>query len=149
MNSDTITKISSFISYLLAVVGLVFLILTKHLFSAHPAVIIIQVLSAGLMVWARITFGARSFHAIANTTKGKLVTNGPYHLLRHPIYASVIYFTWAGVSSYLSLEVAAAALLVTVSLFIRMLLEERFLKLAYDEYGSYSERTYRIIPFLF
>ena len=48
------------------------------------------------MVAARITFGRRSFHAAANPTEGGLVTTGPYAYIRHPIYAAILYFVWAG-----------------------------------------------------
>ena len=149
MSQNTVLKISSFVAFGLAVAGLVFLIFNRHLFSAHPVGIIIQVLAAGLMIWARVTFGIRSFHAVANTTEGGLVTNGPYRLLRHPIYAAVIYFVWAGVLSNVSVDAIAAAVLISVGLIGRMLIEEQFLKMVYDEYRVYSDRTYRLIPFLF
>jgi protein-S-isoprenylcysteine O-methyltransferase Ste14 len=97
MKKNTTSKIGSVIVFLLAVLGLVFLIFKKYLFADNPVGIVIQVLAAGLMIWARISFGMRSFHAVANTTKGGLVTKGPYRWLRHPIYAAVIYFVWAGV----------------------------------------------------
>ena len=83
------------------------------------------------MIWARFTFGLRSFHATANTTKGKLVTTGPYHWLRHPIYASIIYFVWASVISYPFIDTVAAVILITGGLFLRIILEEKSLKLTY------------------
>ena len=101
------------------------------------------------MIWARITFGLRSFHATANTTKGKLVTNGPYRWLRHPIYASLIYFFGASVISYPFIETIAAVILISGGLITRMLLEEKFLLEAYEEYAEYSTCTRRIIPFIF
>jgi len=44
------------------------------------------------MLWARLTFGGRSFHAGANPTAGGVVTTGPYRFVRHPIYAAILYF---------------------------------------------------------
>jgi len=70
-----------------AVLGLYF---THALFATHPVGIAIQVLAALLMLWARLTFGGRSFHAAANPTEGGIVTRGPYRFLRHPIYAGVL-----------------------------------------------------------
>lgn len=149
MNKDTRFKLFSILAYLLAVAGLLWLIKNKCLISASPFGIAEQVLCAALMVWARITFGLRSFHATANTTKGTLVTNGPYRWWRHPIYASVTYFVWVGVISFpLPLAFAAAAL-VTAGLVARMLTEEKFLKEAYPEYGDYMKRTFRLVPFVF
>jgi protein-S-isoprenylcysteine O-methyltransferase Ste14 len=149
MNKKDIAKTGSVAVFVLAVLGLIYLISRGDILSANPVGIVIQVGSVGLMIWARITFGFRSFHAAANTTKGRLVTNGPYRWLRHPIYSAVIYFTWAGVMSHLHWDAAAAALLVTLSLFARMLFEERFLRETYEEYESYSKHTARLIPFVF
>ena len=101
------------------------------------------------MIWARITFGFRSFHPTANTTSGKLVTSGPNHWLKHPIYASIIYFFGACIISYPFLETIAAVILIAGALFIRMVLEENFLLLAYKDYAVYSKCTKRIIPFIF
>ena len=149
MNQDTQNKIFSLITFGMAVMGLMYLIFTKHLLSTNIIGVIVQVLAAGLMIWARITFGTRSFHAMANTTEGGLVTNGPYRLLRHPIYAAIIYFTWVSVFSYPFLDVVAAVVIISASLILRGLLEEKFLKVAYEDYKTYSKHAYRLIPFVF
>ena len=149
ISHTTVSKISSLIVLGLAVLGLVFLIFKSYLFAAHPVGIIVQISAAGLMIWARITFGIRSFHAMANTTKGRLVTNGPYRWLRHPIYAAIIYFVWAGVLSSPFADAIAAAVLISVSLIARMLLEEKFLRMVYGEYSEYSRHAKLLIPFIF
>jgi len=149
LTQTTILKISSLLVLLLAVMGLTFLIFNNIILATHPAGLIIQVLAVGLMIWARVIFGIRSFHAAANTTKGRLVTNGPYRWLRHPIYAAIIYFVWAGVLSHIFIDAIAAVALITVCLIIRMFIEEQFLMTAYDEYRAYSKLTFRLIPFLF
>jgi protein-S-isoprenylcysteine O-methyltransferase Ste14 len=100
--NETVLKIGSIIAYIIAVVGVLYLFKEQYIISTNPITILIQIGSISLMVWARFTFGFRSFHATANATKGKLVTTGPYHFLRHPIYAALIYFFWASVISYLS-----------------------------------------------
>src|ERR1035437_6429479 len=93
-------KAGSLIALAVAILGIVYLINADHIFSKNPIAISIQALAAVLMIWSRIIFGLRSFHAAANTTKGELVTKGPYSVLPHPIYASLIYFFWACVISY-------------------------------------------------
>ncbi len=144
-----ISKTTSIIALITAILGMIFLIEKHYLFSPNPVTIIIQVMAAGLMLWARITFGIRSFHGAANTTEGKLVTNGPYRYWRHPIYASLIYFVWASVIAHPVLEVVLAALFISIALFSRALLEEQFLYKAYVDYAAYAEKTKRIIPFVF
>ena len=142
-------KIGSLIAFGFALLGALSLLDKNYIFSKNPITIIIQLCSAGLMIWARITFGFRSFHAAASTTKGELVTNGPYRWLRHPIYASLIYFFWACVISYPFIETIASVILISGGLFVRMLIEEKFLLAAYEEYAEYSKCAKRIIPFMF
>jgi protein-S-isoprenylcysteine O-methyltransferase Ste14 len=142
-------KSGSIIGYGLALTGLLLLIDKNYIISENPVSTAIQILSVLLMVWARLTFGRRSFHLTANTTEGKLVTNGPYQWLRHPIYASVIYFSWSCFIPFPHLWTLAAAFLVTTGLFIRMILEEKSLMATYPEYKSYTRKAKRIIPYVF
>jgi protein-S-isoprenylcysteine O-methyltransferase Ste14 len=142
-------KIGSLLGLAIALLGILYLWDCEFIFSNNPITIIIQSCSAAIMIWARLTFGLRSFHATANTTKGKLVTNGPYRWLRHPIYASIIYFFLATIISYPYIETVAGVLLISGGLFIRMIIEEKFLRAAYEEYGEYCKRAKRIIPFVF
>ncbi len=132
-----------------AVLSAFFLAWKNYIFSSNLVSITIQICSAGLMLWARITFGSRSFHAAADPSKGKLVTNGPYHWLRHPIYASLIYFFSTCIISYPFIETIVAVILIWLGLFTRMLIEEKFLLKTYEEYSEYSKRTKRVIPFIF
>ena len=147
--NETILKIGSIFALGIAVVGVLYLFKEQYIFSTNPITILIQIASISFMIWARYTFGFRSFYAAANTTKGKLITTGPYHFLRHPIYAALIYFFWASIISYPFIKTIVAVLCITAGLFIRMILEEKFLVIAYDDYAAYAERTKRIIPNLF
>lgn len=142
-------KIGSLIGFGIVIVGLIILLKQNLILSTNPITITIQLGSIAFMIWARITFGIRSFHASANTTKGKLVTTGPYRLLRHPIYAAVIYFSWASVIAYPFMITIGAVILISGGLFIRMILEEKSLLLTYDNYAEYAKHTKRIIPFIF
>jgi protein-S-isoprenylcysteine O-methyltransferase Ste14 len=123
--------------------------LMRKLFSPAPAVIVVQALAFLLFLWARITFGRRSFHAAANPTEGGLVTNGPYRFIRHPIYTGVCLFTWPAVIAYWSWETAACGGLILASCVVRIFCEEKLIKVRYPEYRQYSTRTWRMIPFLF
>ena len=141
-------KTGSLLGFGIAVIGLLFLVFNNYVISKNPIIIIIQLLSLSLMIWARITFRSRSFHLTANPTEGGLVTNGPYRWLRHPIYAAIIYFGLACLISFPKIEVLVAVLFIIVGLFTRMLLEEKALKNTYPEYAEYSKRAKRLIPFV-
>lgn len=142
-------KLSSLIAFAISVLGMIFLFKNNSIISANPIVIIIQILAFGLMIWARITFGFKSFQVSANISKEKLITNGPYKWLRHPIYAAVIYFFLACIIAYPNIETIIAVTFIVSSTFTRMLLEEKSLKENFIEYDSYSKQTKRLIPFIF
>ncbi len=101
------------------------------------------------MLWARSTFGLRSLHATTNTTSGGLVTTGPYRYWRHPIYASIIYFVWAGQVEMPTVVSVSLAIAVTAGLLLRMVVEEQFLVTAYPEYFEYMRHAKRLVPFVF
>lgn len=98
------------------------------------------------MLWARVTFGIRSFYAAANPTHGGLVTTGPYRYVRHPIYAAVLLFVWVGVLTHISTLALSLAVLVSAATAVRISAEERLIVRRYPEYAAYAARTKRLIP---
>lgn len=125
------------------------LVLKDALFGRGPVTITIQIAAAVLMGWARITFGRRSFHPGANPTEGGLVTRGPYRYLRHPIYAAILYFMWAGIAAHLSATNGVIGVIASGMLAVRMRSEEILLERKYPEYAEYSRHTARVLPFVF
>ena len=130
------------------VVAIVGLLVRHQLFAAGWTSAAFQVLASLLMLWARLTFGVRSFHAGANPTEGGLVTSGPYRFVRHPIYAAILLFVWAGVASHGSLGGVLLAIVASGATAVRMASEERLLIERYPEYAAYAARTKRLLPFV-
>ena len=134
-----------FVVLLLAIVGLFY---THSLFGHGPVSIGFQAVAVLLMIWARVTFGMRSFHYAANPTEGGLVTTGPYRYMRHPIYAAILLFVWTGVAANASPLGVALGLAATAMLALRIVFEERLVRRRYPEYDDYARRTKRVIPFI-
>lgn len=128
--------------------AVVSLLLRRSLFAQGSIALTLQGLAAALMIWARVTFGGRSFHAGAEPTEGGLVTKGPYRLVRHPIYAAVLMFVWAGVASHGAVVNVLLAIVATASIAVRIGAEEQLLLQAYPQYAEYERGTKRIIPFV-
>lgn len=139
----------SLAALLLMALALAGLIVRHSFFASQPVAIIAEVAAVALMVWARLTFGHRSFHAAANPTAGGLVTTGPYHFIRHPIYAAVCLFGWTGILAHWSLINALLGGLLVAGAVARMLCEERLIVAVYPEYRDYAKVTWRMVPYVF
>lgn len=142
-------KVMSVIGFVLMVGGIVALIVTRTIVSPYLPAIALQVVAFVLMLWARRTFGRRSFHVAADPSEGGLVTTGPYRFIRHPIYAAVSLFVWASVLGSPSVQTAVFAAVATIGAVVRILCEEQLLRRQYPDYASYASRTKRMIPFVF
>lgn len=134
-------------------IGAIVLLLQRQaLIARHPVGIALQIAAVALMLWARLTFGMRSFHATATPTAGGLVNTGPYRYWRHPIYAAALAFVWAGILGQGHSPSVAALLLgvlATLMTAVRIQAEESLLRATLPEYAAYAARTKRLLPFVF
>lgn len=145
-------RVRSLIATLLLVLSAVLLVYARSMVARTTPTIVLQLAAIALMLWARLTFGMRSFHAAANPTAGGLVTWGPYRYWRHPIYAAVLLFVWAGVFGQAtppSTYVLALAVVASVMTGVRIQAEEALLRASIPEYAAYALRTKRLVPFVF
>ena len=134
------------VAYALLAVPLAFLVLTKRFFSPLPIVMALQVAGMLVVVWARLTFGMRSFHVGSTATQGGLVTTGPYRFVRHPIYAGVLVILAGVLVGYHDIVTLVSVACVALALVVRIGAEERAVLRTYPEYASYAQQTKRIIP---
>jgi protein-S-isoprenylcysteine O-methyltransferase Ste14 len=145
-------RLRSTLATIVLIVSIVVLLSRSELLARHPIGIMLQIAAVVLMVWARVTFGLRSFHAAANPTAGGLVTSGPYRYWRHPIYAAILLFVWAGIHSQHgppSVPALLLAALATLMTAVRIQAEEQLLRATFPEYAAYAARTKRVVPFVF
>ena len=143
------TKALSNAATAILIVSVLMLFKRHSLIASHPAGLVVQGAAILLMLWARVTFGLRSFHFSANTTAGSLVTTGPYRFVRHPIYSAVLIFIWTGVlANPIATVSLALAVVGTLASAVRIWAEERFLNETYQSYRSYAARTKRVIPYV-
>lgn len=130
------------------VVAVLSLLFRRSLFAHAPLFLALQVAAGALMLWARLTFGGRSFHAGADPTQGGVVTTGPYRFVRHPIYGAILLFVWAGVAAHGTTLSVLTGIVATAALAVRTVAEEELVFETYPEYAEYARHTKRVIPFV-
>ena len=142
-------KAISIIGYLGMVGGLLAGVKIQD-FSRTPRLLVsVQIAAVMLLVWARVVFGRRSYHVVADPTAGGLVTTGPFRYVRHPIYAAMCLFTLAGFAADRTWGMGLCAGLVLISAFARIFCEENLVQERYPEYAQYSARTWRMLPYIY
>ncbi len=142
-------KALSIIGFLGMAGGLIAQFATGTLISSFPLVIIVQVGAVLLLLWARRTFGWRSFHPGANPTEGGLVTSGPYRYIRHPIYTAFSLISLAGAAAHWSWAGGLLSGLVVGGGLLRIYCEEALVTARYPEYRQYAATTWRMVPYVF
>ena len=142
-------KTLSIVGYTGMIGGLLGLLASRTLFSSSVLVISLQVSAFVLFLCARITFGRRSYHVVADPTAGGLVTGGPYRYIRHPIYASFCLFTSAGAVAHWTWSAGLFGALVLGSAILRIFCEESLVARRYPEYAQYSATTWRMLPYVY
>jgi protein-S-isoprenylcysteine O-methyltransferase Ste14 len=102
-----------------------------------------------IMTGASLSFVAlrwlgKSFSLSAEARR--LVTNGPYRFVRHPLYVCEGVTVLGVLLQVISLQAVMVTLVFVAFQYRRMINEERILSSAFPEYLSYAERTPRIFP---
>jgi len=100
-------------------------------------------------IWARFTLG-RNWSGVVTLKGGhELITNGPYALVRHPIYIGLLTMFVATVIVLGHVAGIIAMPFVFVSLWIKLRHEEKLMLTKFpNEYAAYQQRVKRIIPFI-
>jgi protein-S-isoprenylcysteine O-methyltransferase Ste14 len=111
---------------------------------AFNAAALVISLMANIMAVVTVSFLGRSLSVMPEARR--LVTNGPYALIRHPLYLCEILGVVAIVLQYRSLLVAAIFVLVIALQAARGQWEEEVLARAFAEFSAYRARTPFLIP---
>jgi protein-S-isoprenylcysteine O-methyltransferase Ste14 len=107
------------------------------------------ILGGALMCWARLAFASWRFSAQIDLGH-QLATDGPFRLVRHPIYVGLDLLAVGTALWIPTLLVCLGALLMAVAGDLRARAEEALLERAFgDTYHQYRHRTRRFIPGLY
>lgn len=108
----------------------------------------VELLSFAFAWWARIHLGKLWSGRVILRAGHRVITSGPYRLVRHPIYTALIGASWAfALIRAFPMSILGAAIL-TGQMIFKAKREERFLRaeLGTKEYDSYAAKTPMIVP---
>jgi protein-S-isoprenylcysteine O-methyltransferase Ste14 len=109
--------------------------------------VITGIISVPLMYWLFKSIGRNITSTVKTRKEHQLVTTGPYHWVRHPLYSvgTMLFLSFALMAA--NWFIALATLMGLVMLMVRLPKEESNLIERFgDEYREYMKRTGRLIP---
>jgi protein-S-isoprenylcysteine O-methyltransferase Ste14 len=102
----------------------------------------------GFAVWARANIGSNWGSPMTRKADPELVTSGPYHLVRHPIYSGVV-VALVGTAAALSWSWVYAAGIAGLYFGYSATVEERDMTTRFpDAYPAYRRSTKWFVPFV-
>jgi protein-S-isoprenylcysteine O-methyltransferase Ste14 len=129
----------------LAVLGL-----SGPLVASGPILPVVQLAGIAVGVWAIATQGIGNFNVRPDpVAEGRLVTTGPYRVVRHPMYAALFLAVLPVVIQHPSFLRWAVAVALIVDIVVKISFEERLLRLTHSGYAAYCARSWKLIPLIY
>jgi protein-S-isoprenylcysteine O-methyltransferase Ste14 len=128
---------------------LTYLFLTAPIVARSLGAAICQLIGAWIGVWAVWCMRPGNFNIEPEVRLGAtLVTSGPYRLIRHPMYLSLLLIAIPLVISYFSYLRLVVLIIFTINMIVKMIYEEHLLMKTFPEYEQYRKRSKRLVPFI-
>ena len=111
--------------------------------------LVLFALGLGFAIWARMHIGRNWGTPMAQKDEPELVTSGPYHLVRHPIYSGIL-LAGVGTAVALNWQWLTAVVLAGIYFLYSATVEERYMTEQFpDNYPVYKRSTKMLVPFIF
>jgi protein-S-isoprenylcysteine O-methyltransferase Ste14 len=151
------TRWGQFAGFRVGIILVVLLLLRLRVLKGHAATsnawllgigTAIFVLGLALAIWARVYIGRNWGMPMSQKDEPELVTTGPYHTIRHPIYTGII-LAMVGTTIAVSLYWLVAVALLGAYFGFSAVTEERYMTEQFpDSYPAYKRSTKMLIPFV-
>ena len=99
--------------------------------------------------WGAIALGDALSPLVSPHPHGRLVTAGPYRVVRHPMYLGQLLIAFGAPATLGCRAAFAVSFAAAIVLVVRIGREENALARTYADYPSYRARSKRLVPFLF
>jgi protein-S-isoprenylcysteine O-methyltransferase Ste14 len=153
------SRMGQFVGWRLATFVIVYLIIRFGFLKGHHAIVsspvlqgigmVLFLIGLGLAVWARVHLGRNWGTPMSEKMDAELVTTGPYHYIRNPIYSGII-LAAIGTSVAISWYWLVAVVLMGAYFVYSANVEEQTMQRLFpNTYPEYRRSTKKLIPFLF
>jgi protein-S-isoprenylcysteine O-methyltransferase Ste14 len=117
----------------------------------ESAGLVLYVMGFLLMAWALLSLGSNyQLGGTAPRGTDKMISVGPYGLVRHPMYAAALNISLGLACLIQSLAFFSVFLVYLVLIILLIPLEEKALQQAYGrEYAAYRQSRARLFPFIY
>ena len=126
------------------------ILISGPVIASLPVLLALEIAGLLLGFWAILSMRPWNFNVTPDVkVEGIMVTRGPYALIRHPMYSSILLFTGALVADAPSALRLALLLILAVDMLLKLSYEERLLAAHFPDYAGYMQRSKRLIPFVY
>jgi len=123
------------------------IVLSGALFSSTIIYLLVQLFGFLLIIWALLTIKiSKKTHKLPHGYF--FIKNGPYEIIRHPVYAGYLLLIISIVEIEFNLLRLIALIILCIAVFMKILREEYTMTQDVHEYGEYKKKTKAIIPYL-
>jgi protein-S-isoprenylcysteine O-methyltransferase Ste14 len=106
-------------------------------------------ISGFLAFWAMYVMKYGNFNIVPiPVDKGVMISQGPYKVIRHPMYTSIFIFAIALLAGQFDYYKLLISFVLVADLLVKMIFEEGLLCKHYPGYKDYMKKTKRVIPFV-
>lgn len=111
--------------------------------------LVLYLIFSWVQIWAFKTLGESYAQEILVLKEHKLITNGPFRIIRHPQYLSQMMLDVGAAAATLSFILFPVAVIQIPFLFMRATLEDKLMEKHFGEkWKSYKSKTGSVIPFI-
>ncbi|MDF7800882.1 isoprenylcysteine carboxylmethyltransferase family protein [Pontiellaceae bacterium B1224] len=112
--------------------------------------LVLMIFGAGFNIWGRVFLKTNWADHVRIYDDQQLVTGGPYRIVRHPLYASIIWMFYGAALAYLNplAAIENTVIFIPAMVYRSNLEEQALIKTFGDTYSDYRKMTGRFFPMI-
>jgi protein-S-isoprenylcysteine O-methyltransferase Ste14 len=119
-------------------------------FDPKIIVFLLGSVSVVLVLWSVYAMRSSNLNVFPDVRRGSsLIRQGPYKIIRHPMYLAVILFSISLLLTNVNLLRILTLALLIIDLVIKIEYEETLLIKEFPDYSKYKVKTYKLIPLIY